>query len=225
MIIFLDFDGVIINSIEECYVVSREVYYGHALFAYQEKEYKEVFYKHRGLVGPSYEYRTLHRSIELYLKDNTKDVESEFKKLTLKNTTKEEDFFEKKFFYLRGLYMEKNFDAWLALNPLTKFGETLVNRSNPDIYIVTTKNKEATKALLEYYRIGVGRIYANDEIKQAGSKGNLLSRVMDEASKQDAIFIDDAVQHLNTVADNRIKCFFANWGYGTNNGYPIYKWK
>ena len=151
--------------------------------------------------------------------------EPEFKKLTLKNTTKEEDFFEKKFFYLRGLYMEKNFDAWLALNPLTKFGETLVNRSNPDIYIVTTKNKEATKALLEYYRIGVGRIYANDEIKQAGSKGNLLSRVMDEASKQDAIFIDDAVQHLNTVADNRIKCFFANWGYGTNNGYPIYKWK
>ena len=50
---FLDFDGVIIDSIEECYQVSFETYYAYADFAFSRSEYKNLFYKYRGLVGPA----------------------------------------------------------------------------------------------------------------------------------------------------------------------------
>ena len=36
--------------------------------------------------------------------------------------------------------------------------------NNEDIYIVTTKNRFATEALLKHYKISVREIFANDEI-------------------------------------------------------------
>jgi phosphoglycolate phosphatase-like HAD superfamily hydrolase len=224
MIRFLDFDGVIVDSIGECYMVSKKAYYGHSLFPYAEDKYKEIFYKNRGLVRPAYEYRTLHRAIEFYMQNKSKDVESEFKKNTSKKITIEEDFFEKEFFYVRKLYSSYDFNTWAKMNPLTDFGNILANKHNSDTYIVTTKNRKATEDLLEYYKIGVSGIYTNDEIRQAGSKGNLLNQIMNSQAKKNAIFIDDAVEHLNTVTDGRIKCYFADWGYGVNTEYPVYRW-
>ena len=37
-----------------------------------------------------------------------------------------------------------------------------------------------------------------------------------------AIFIDDSVRNLDTCRDSRVKCFFANWGYGKNTVYENY---
>ena len=81
---------------------------------------------------------------------------------------------------------------------------------------MTTKNRIATEALLSHYSISVESIYANDEIKTFGSKGKLISHLIDKEKANEAYFIDDSVFHLETVNDNRIKCFFADWGYGKN---------
>ena len=32
-----------------------------------------------------------------------------------------------------------------------------------------------------------------------------------------AIFIDDAQEHLDTVFNKNVNCFFADWGYGQKN--------
>ena len=58
MIKFLDFDGVIVNSIDECYVVSKDVYFGYSSFLYNEKEYKALFYKYRGSFAKYYIFLT-----------------------------------------------------------------------------------------------------------------------------------------------------------------------
>jgi phosphoglycolate phosphatase-like HAD superfamily hydrolase len=225
MIVFLDFDGVIVDSIQECYMVSKETYYGHARFPYPEEECRELFYKYRGLVRPAYEYRTLHRAIELCMLEKTKHVDDVFKELILKEVGKDEEFFEKEFFYIRSLYRDTNFNSWVPINPLTDFGRTLVNKNNQDTYIVTTKNREATESLLDYYKINVTGIYANDEIKLAGTKGKLINAVMDDKAEVSAVFVDDAVEHLDTVNDNRVECYFADWGYGHNSKYPLYRWE
>jgi phosphoglycolate phosphatase-like HAD superfamily hydrolase len=225
MITFLDFDGVIVDSIEECYIVSKEAYYGHSLLNYPVDEYKDIFYRNRGLVKPAYEYRALHRAIELYMKGETRDVESEFKNQVSVNMTKNDLFFEKEFFYIRKLHRDQNFDAWISMNPLTEFGKVLENKDNLNTCIVTTKNREATEDLLTYYNIGVLEIYANDEVKKAGSKGNLLKEIMDIKKYTKAVFVDDSIEHLDTVIDDRISCYFADWGYGKNSDYNIYQYK
>jgi len=225
MILFLDFDGVIVDSIEECYIVSKEAYYGHAIFTYDEDEYRKLFYQYRGLVRPAHEYRALHRAIEFCIRDEAYDrVEDVFNGLVSGAQKKEEILFEKEFFYIRRLHKELDREAWMNMNPLTSYGESLVSIDS-NIFIVTTKNISATEDLLLHYNIPVSGIYANDDIKRAGSKGNLIKQVMDEKNEQSAIFIDDAVEHLNSVSDRRVKCYFADWGYGNNSNYPVYEWK
>ena len=147
-----------------------------------------------------------------------------FKEILINTIDKDKQFFEKDFFYKRSLYQEDNFQAWTNLNPLMPFGKTLINSNNIDVYIVTTKNKAATIALLDYYKIKVAGIYANDEIKSFGSKGELIKSLMLEKNQQEALFLDDAVEHLDTIKDDNVKCFFADWGYGKNSTYDVYKY-
>jgi phosphoglycolate phosphatase-like HAD superfamily hydrolase len=225
MIKFFDFDGVIVDSINECYIVSKDVYFGYTKFPYDEDEYKALFYKYRGLVRPAYEYMILHVAIEDHLKNREYDIRELFKKILAIKTKKDKAFYEKEFFYRRSLYQDNDMESWLSMNPIMPFGKTLIGNSNQDVIIVTTKNKKAVEILLDYYKIGVSKIYANDEIKPYGSKGSLITSVMDKSNIKEAIFLDDAVEHLETARDSRVKCFFADWGYGINSNYEVYQWR
>lgn len=221
--IFLDFDGVIVDSIDECYVISTETYYGFAKFTYDPEEYKEQFYTYRGLVKPAREYLNLHRAIEERFGGAVENIDGLFHKSVKQTTIEESDSFEKKFFFARSQRQNKDFAGWIEMNPLTNFGKTLVGLPNSNVYIVTTKNRMATEAILGHYRIAVAGIYANEEIKSAGSKGTLIRSVLDAMNESEAIFVDDAIEHLDTVNDKRVKCYFAAWGYGENTKYSEFQ--
>jgi len=223
MLTFLDFDGVIIDSIEECYTVSLETYYGFARFPYEKNEYRKLFYKYRGLVRPACEYMVLHRAIESFLHERNGSVDIIFRKMLESGSKKEKESFEKFFFYRRKQHKDNNIDSWVAMNPLTAFGKKMIGKEHPNTYIVTTKNMEATEVLLDYYNINVAGIYASDDIKRVGSKGSLITQLLNDKNEDRCVFVDDAVEHLDTVEDNRIKCYFADWGYGKNTAnYPKY---
>ena len=222
MLIFLDFDGVVVDSIEECYVVSRETYYGYAKFPYDEVSYRRSFYQFRGLVRPPHEYMSLHHALEQACNGNTDTIEKLFHNSIQIIDADIKKSFEEKLFFTRSIYKDHSFANWIEMNPLTDFGKTLVGKDNLNIYIVTTKNKEAAEAILNHYDISVSGIYANSEIKSEGSKGKLISRVMNSSNEEQALFVDDAVEHLDTVDDKRVKCCFADWGYGKNNGYQVF---
>ena len=222
MLTFLDLDGVVVDSIEECYNVSCEIYYGYAKFPYDEILYKKYFYQYRGLVRPPNEYMCLHRALEQVFDGNKNTTEHLFHKSVNTTDTSIKELFEKKFFFARSALKELNFTNWIAMNPLTEFGETLVGGRNSNICIVTTKNKEATESLLSHYHIPASKIYTINDIKSEGSKGQLIIKILDNANEKHAIFVDDATEHLDTVKDNRVKCYFADWGYGENNGYQVF---
>ena len=77
--IFLDFDGVIVDSISECFCVSLDTYYHENNFKYDNDVYKNLFYKYRYLVGPVYQFMSLHKMLEKII--NTEVNESESIKL------------------------------------------------------------------------------------------------------------------------------------------------
>ena len=227
MITFIDMDGVIIDSIEECYMISKEAYYKGNSFKYDEDRYKKIFFNFRGFVRPPYEYFCLHQTIEHYYYKDISD--SEFIKFfidTSKNfPLKSQKTFEENFFSIRYKYQDQDFESWIKMNPLTSFGKTLKDKQNLKTFIITTKDYRATKLILEHYNISVDKIYSNEDIKNADTKGHLIADLMDIFDEQEGLFIDDSVEHLNTVKDQRIKCYFADWGYGKNTDYPIYSFK
>lgn len=221
---FLDFDGVIVDSIEECYIVSYETFFNNHEKPDDIEKHKKTFFKHRGLVRPPYEYSALHKTIlKLMNKDYLiSDFISTFSGFStaMKNSDKKK--FEEDFFKTRLQFQEKDFISWIKMNPLTEFGKTLLNSLNVETYIVTTKNRQATEKILDFYGIKVKGIFSHQEVQNAGSKGNLLTEIMNSSGIEEAIFIDDAVEHLDSVNDPRIRCFFADWGYGENTNHESY---
>jgi phosphoglycolate phosphatase-like HAD superfamily hydrolase len=215
MIYFLDLDGVIIDSIEECYVVSKEVYFRDKCFIYDEKIYKKIFYEYRGIVGPANEFEHLHNLIEKKIVNTSFDIQSNFKSLKLTKNS----LFEKSFFSHRKKLIEKNFNEWIKLNSLTDFGRKLVQRSDLIIYIITTKNRMATKILLNHHKIFFNKIFSNEDIKKFGSKGNLIKNVVKKYNLKDVVFIDDLVDHLISAKNLGITTYFADWGYGKNTNF------
>ena len=223
--IFLDFDGVIVDSISECFCVSLDTYYHENNFKYDNDVYKNLFYKYRYLVGPVYQFMSLHKMLEKII--NTEVNESESIKLFNKidsnypNQLKKE--YEYNFFQNRKLY-KNNIDKWLKMHELTKFGESIKQVENyKHYYIITTKDKDSVKKLCDYFSIGINNIFSKDDFNSFGSKGKIISHFINNSIYESVIFIDDSVKHLDSVDDKRVKLFFANWGYDTkSNKYKTY---
>lgn len=219
---FLDFDGVIIDSVNECFLVSKDIYYGFANFKYDINVYKKIFYAFRGLVNPPFEYIVLHKTIECYLKNNSLDFKLKFAELKKGVNQDQKNKFGCLFFQLRKYY-QKDINNWLSLHHITDFGKTLQNKKLPDYFIVTTKNKESVRLLLNYFNIKIENIFDIEYYRQLGSKGKIISNFLDNSKYNEAVFIDDSVENLYSANDKRIKCYFADWGYGANTTYENYK--
>ncbi len=221
--VFLDFDGVIADSIDECYLVAKQAYFGFAKLPTDEGNLRGLFVKYRGNVRPVYQYMLLLRAFEVNeFQDDSESILASF--LTLENNVseKEKERFETLFFRARELgQVDKT--AWLKLNPLTGFGKGLIGRNLDDVYIVTTKDKKSVNLILQEHNIRLSDVFDKQAYREFGDKGKIIKHVMDQNSKYvTGIFVDDAVGHLDAVNDPRITCYFADWGYGENSCYPVF---
>ncbi len=210
----LDLDGVIIDSILECYFLSSETY--HKKKIHNNKE-KSLFIKYRGLVGPPYQYYHLLRLINNHQNNEEKIVESFYNN---NSKTKESDIFESIFFKNREKKISQNFNDWIKLNPLTDFGNYIKLNTPKNLIIITTKDRNSAVKILNHFNISYQMLYSNEDIKAYGSKGKILDEYLKKTNMKKIYFIDDHTNHLDSVENKNIKCFFAAWGYGTNNGYP-----
>lgn len=221
--LFLDFDGVIVNSIDECYLISSEVYFKILKSTAPSGEIKELFYKHRGLVRPVHQFMLLFRAIESVRSGDGDDIERKFFELDRSVSSEEKDRFEAFFFDLRKNY-QRDLAGWVAMNPLTPFGETLRGRTLPNSFFITTKDSASVAHIARHHDIKVGGTFDKEVYSRFGSKGKIISHFLDEKEEYDtAVFVDDAVEHLDSVEDSRIQCYFADWGYGKNREYPVYR--
>ena len=105
MIKFLDMDGVIIDSIEECYKVSKDTYFQDRAFIYSEDKYRKIFFKYRGYVRPPYEYFCLHDAIIKFYDKQFEDIDfiKYFNNTSKKLQHEAKITFEETFFFLKNL--------------------------------------------------------------------------------------------------------------------------
>ena len=117
---------------------------------------------------------------------------------------------------------------WISLNPVTDYGKSLIGRDLEHYYLVTTKDKSAVNLLLAAYDININTRFTKSDYEKHGSKGNVINNFLASAPEyKSAIFVDDAVEHLNSVDSPLVTCYFAPWGYGANTIYEEFspeKW-
>lgn len=226
---FLDFDGVIADSIEETFVVSTNIFYG---FAGPEdlRSVRELFFKYRGLVGPPHHFYALHSAIKLAIREHESHTYDQFRALFFEAVERSEiskERFECLFFSLRK-HLQLDASYWVSLNPITEFGKSLVGRDLKNYFIVTTKDSLALDTLLSEYGIDIQVRFTKSDYEMHGSKGNIINNVLNSSTAyRSAIFVDDATEHLDTVNNSMVTCYFANWGYGQNTHYDEFsrdKW-
>jgi phosphoglycolate phosphatase-like HAD superfamily hydrolase len=219
-----DFDGVISDSINECFINSYWSYHGwneidSNLFQVERSAEEKLFRRYRYLVGPAYEYcflwDTIHESkrfadipfLELYQKRH------------LEGHTDESRRFYDEFFRLRSQVQEHFTEEWVALNPVYSDLISYLPRlfiEQADHYIASTKDEVSILKILNSNGISFpkekifGKIFSVDKQVQ-------LKKIMEVTGEtaENLLFIDDNLDHLVKVKALGVRCYMADWGYNT----------
>jgi len=211
-VIFLDFDGVIFDSVIEAYAMamltSKKIKKLDELDI--QSEHASRFISKRYLIGPAWNYYYLLKAI-----DNGHD--NKFSDYLPSEPGAEAKDFQSAFFATRQVIRNNFWDEWLSLNQLYKGAEEFVELINrhKNIVIVTTKDADTVKALLDNY--GLSRsieIYDSKSYEQFGCKSYFIDDYIKKNNIQSSIFIDDSKKHLEKckwVANLRLEQ--ACWGY------------
>ena len=204
--IFLDFDGVLFNTVKEAYAVAMKAYKDVNIcdINFNSNHYK-IFEKYRYLVGSAWNYKYI---LELIDKE-VASLEEEY--ISLK---KEHYFeFEKSFFENRELYKNNFFEDWIKLNEPYSFFY-LVKEYLDKSYIITTKDSKTVKYLLERENIKNIKVFGKDDFDKYKTKSSLIQHIMNKNKINQALFIDDSKNHLDGCKNiKNLDPLQAGWGY------------
>ena len=214
-IIFLDFDGVLFDTVDEAYqiCINSDTFKNEKL----PKNSLELFRKFRPLVGPAWNYYFIMNSIIGFSRiTNTNFINSA-----------EAQKFELDFFHTRNRLKNENYNDWLKFNKKYVFLDELekIVDDNFKIFIITTKDKKTVIDLLYTYRINFIKdenIMSKVDFNKFGSKkAIILNQLINKKYK--ALFIDDLYYHLKGCEDiYNLQLIQADWGYVDIDNPNIY---
>ncbi len=219
--VFLDFDGVLFNTVKESYAVTciaQKKYNSIDEINFNLNHY-QFFLKYRYLVGPAWNYKYIW---ELLNKKDVVSFECEYIDLISKAKIEEYIDFENLFFDTRKKLQNSSYKKWLNLNQPYEFLELIRNElsnNKSKFIIVTTKDKNTVQKLLKLENICINdtQIYDKDDFCKYKNKANIINNIIKTNNITNAIFIDDSKKHL--VHCNKIKNLElcqAGWGYVSN---------
>lgn len=215
--LFLDFDGVLFDTVLESYILARYAFSGiDTMVVVNQKEF-DFFCSVRFLVINSWHYYYIMKLIKENFSYNIEEFSKKYFQLLQNRDIKNDSKFDKKFQEKRMNLMNSHFDFWNSLNkPYPFLSQIKQIRSYFNIIIVSTKNEETILRHLDDYHFSIdkyniiGKIY----LKQVGSKYNFIKNYMYENKIKNGYFIDDNKDILDSCCNiKNLKTFLANWGY------------
>lgn len=221
-LVFLDFDGVICDSIPECYAVSWDAYFRLYLM---QAEPADVAVALGGAAAVSGQMRTFRQLrpyirrggdymfIQMAMRRNiTIDSQAAFDAL-VKDHAALDDRFHELFYQARHALFQNDPERWYALNPLYPGIKELLDKHGQDsnMLILSTKEAAFISEILKHHGIpwDIARIHCSGKEQ----KLRFIDRIMAEHAATDALFIDDQIDHFRGSATRPIRCLLADWGY------------
>lgn len=212
-LLFLDFDGVICDSINETIVSSWLAYYKYLVKKLPLSvpcDYKRRFMLFRPFIRSGEDYLVIQDIIA----NNTKmKNQKQFDSLLTIIGEEVLQYYKEVFYKARTEIFTTDKKLWLSLNPLYQHMFEVVEKSVlcNKVYILSTKKPEFIQEILQAHALSFDPnriIYAGQEEKLC-----IINRVLDQEKKQHAYFVDDQISHLVPNPNSRIKTFLAAWGY------------
>lgn len=213
-ILFLDFDGVLFDTLYEVYLVNRYEFLKKDLFEPVEEDFYARFSKYKYLVyniWMFYYYNPLIFNCE-------ENIPEKFNYALLNRDLEAEQEFCEKFLETRRKLVLNHYEFWKGLEkPYDFFFEIkkIKEEKNINLLIVSKKNKSSILERFEAYdfKLDSDLVYACEALKDYSSKGEFMEEYMNKHGLSEAIFVDDNNNNLLTTNNNpKIKNILALWG-------------
>jgi phosphoglycolate phosphatase-like HAD superfamily hydrolase len=213
MIYALDFDGVICDSIHECfhntYQAFRLVRPELDLPSEPKTLWQKKFFEHRGLVRPARNFYLLWNLIVSNHQIGKSTIEFESDATNYEHIL---ILFDEEFMSIREEQLKSDLQAFLIQNPLFPAVKELWGDLPRPIYIVTAKDERITRLILEYNGLNVDGVFG----KGTGHKHQTLLRLAKshDVAVSSVYFVDDNPEFVREADSIGVKTALSNWGYG-----------
>lgn len=213
MIYALDFDGVICDSIHECFHNSYRAFISVRsdlnLPNTPKDTWREKFYEYRGLVRPARNFYLLWDLIINKLEISLSTIEFES---TVDNYDDILIEFDQEFMSIRKEQLDCDFEAFMVQNPLFPSVKEIWDELPRPLFIVTAKDEKITKLILEYNGLDVDGVFG----KGSGHKYETLLKLAKshEVPVKSVYFVDDNPEFVSEANSVGVKTALSEWGYG-----------
>jgi phosphoglycolate phosphatase-like HAD superfamily hydrolase len=211
-LLVLDFDGVVCDSIDECFAASWAAY--HALFRHDTAAAtpgaRRAFARLRPFIRSGEDFLIIQEA--LADSSSVKD-QAEFDELARRAGEKKRAVFRELFYRERSEMLARDRDSWLALNRVYPHMKRALGRLAPGapVFILSTKRPQFIAEILSANHIELPReriLFSDAEPKLAAAE-----RLRAEGGFQGAILVEDQIDHLRGNENPRVRGLLAAWGY------------
>lgn len=211
-LVFLDFDGVICDSLPECYAVSRAAYFSLYLgvaIPEPKAEDEQTFRQLRPYIRRGGDYLFIQHCLQRHLViASQKDFDA-----VIQEEQGLDDTFHELFYKARRELLASDPQRWHELNPLYPGLRQLLQThgGDGDVLILSTKEADFIARILAFNGIAwdSSRIYCSGKERKLA----FIDRVMDELGAGQAVFVDDQIDHFKGTSTYPVRCLLADWGY------------
>ena len=201
--LFLDFDGVLYDTLKEAYVLWRYVCRDIDLFMPIEEDMYAKFYKYKYLVFNSWQYLYLTQAI------NSENVADKYNELLQNRDLKQEQEFDERYLKTRKWLLKNHADYVDSLESKFPFLDMVKSLQDKyDILVVSRKNNFAIQ------RKNTGfKIYGKEELSNVIDKAEFIEKYMNDNNVKKGFFIDDNSHNLTPCKNiPNLTCLLAGWG-------------
>jgi phosphoglycolate phosphatase-like HAD superfamily hydrolase len=209
---FIDFDGVLCDSVKECLVSSWLAY---TRLSKKDKKSitlsaKKTFYRYRPLIRTGADYVLLQRAMDEGVSLSSQRDFDDYQNALGEKVMGE---YREAFYNARSKLLENHRKYWVSLNPLFEEFPPLLKKiaGSYRYIIISTKKSSFIKEILNANSIEwpLDRIVDSEKKR----KLSIVENYLNQLSADKAFFVDDQIDHLKGNNDPRIEPLLADWGY------------
>ena len=212
-LLVLDFDGVICDSAEECFVSSwtayNVLYRGRAARAAPDAA-RPAFRSLRPFIRSGEDFVLIQELIE---QGTSVDDQAGFDRAWLRPGTPPPERFKELFYRARIDLFEKNRAAWLSMNPIYPHVAAALSKIDPGtlLYILSTKKAEFVRETLD----AGGMEIPPDRVLYSHGEPTLatVETLRKSTGAEVAVFVEDQIDAIRGNTNPRITVYLASWGY------------
>lgn len=223
--IFLDFDGVLFDSVKEAYLLARYAFYDIPVKEAIDEEHYQKFKKYRYLITHSWQFYIILTLIEKNIEEA--NFVNMYNNLFANGVDINIKKFDEKYVLARENLVKEDYNFWNNLDTPFDFFYEIKNLAQDKSYnfiVLTNKKKLPVQNKLKEYNTKNIKLFASEDLKEYKNKADFIYNYLNLNNIDKCILIEDSIDNIKDCEKySQIKCLLANWGYVNPNNKGLNK--